>query len=258
MTGQLHGTRVLVTREKRQAKKLADLVTRYGGKPVVAPLLSLSCKRDDTQQDILHHLSNYKWIFFTSANGVHCFFQLLQEHGLPVTALSSCYLAVVGSKTAAVLKAYGYTADFIPTTYNADVMAEEFLFYSSTADPILLVRGSMSRTVLPEELAKNRIPYETIEVYETLFNYDMKVRINELIRNKAFDMITFTSPSTVKAFIEMNTNSIHSIKNIPVACIGTTTEQTVQSAGFTKTIVPDIFTIDRMVAKINDYIARKG
>lgn len=258
MTGQLHDTRILITREKRQAKHLADLVTQYGGIPVVAPLLTISCKRDNTQQNILNHLPGNQWIFFTSANGVHCFFTLLKEQGLSMTSLSTCYLGAVGSKTAVTLKDYGYAADFIPSTYNADMMAEEFLSRFSTEGPVLLVKGSMSRSVLSDELAKNMIPYETIEVYETLFNDAMKVRINELIRDKAFDMITFTSPSTVEAFMEMKTDSIHTIQSMPVACIGTTTEKEAQSVGFTNTFTPDSFTINRMIAKIIDYISKKG
>lgn len=260
MTGQLNGARILITREKRQAEKLANLVACHGGDPVVAPLLTISSKRGDKQQEIVQHLSSYPWIFFTSVNGVHCFFRILQEYGLPVSMLSACQLAVVGSKTAAALGVYEYTADFIPSTYNADVMAEEFLDRFPTTGPILLVRGSMSRSVLPEELTKNEIPYETIEVYETLFNYDMKVRVNELIRDKAFDIMTFTSPSTVQAFVAMmEPNFIQIIQNIPIACIGTTTEQIVRSVGFSNTtITPDVFTIEQMVSKMNDYIAKKG
>lgn len=259
MTGNLQGTRVLITREERQAQELENLVSHYGGTPVVAPLLTISCKRDGNQQKIIQQRSSYSWIFFTSANGVHCFYQLLQEQRHSGISLSNCFIGAVGSKTATTLEDYGFTADFIPTTYNADTMAKEFFARFSAPGPVLLVRGSMSRSVLPEALAKSKVPYETIDVYDTLFNYEIKDRINELTRDKAYDVMTFTSPSTVKAFMEMvETTFTRNTLNIPAACVGTTTEQTAKFAGFTNTITPDVFTIEHMIATISDYITRKG
>src|SRR5699024_2740287 len=129
-----------ITRERKQAQKLVDLVEHNGGFPVVVPLLTISCKRENKQKKIVHDLLDYQWIFFTSTNGVHCFFQILQEYGLTRTALSNHYLGAVGSKTAASLESYGCTPDFVPTTFNANVMAKEFLPRYPTAGPILLIR----------------------------------------------------------------------------------------------------------------------
>ncbi|MEN1968315.1 uroporphyrinogen-III synthase [Lentibacillus sp. N15] len=254
MEASLHGARILITREEKQAGKLVDIVIQHGGEPVVAPLLSLSCKRKAAHHVIWNQLSAYRWIFFTSANGVDCFFQLMDENIRTDMGLSA-KLAVVGHKTAAVLQKYGYTADFIPSIYNADRMAEEFLARYSSVDPVLLVRGNRSRTVLPEQLAAHQISFDTIEVYETGFNLAVKDRLNQLIETNAFDFITFTSPSTVGAFIEMHTGTIDSIKHIPVACIGTTTEQAAKSAGFTNTITPEVFTVEEMIKITCDYIS---
>ena len=251
MISRLNGTRILITREKRQAQSLADLVEQYGGSPIVAPLIAVSCKNEKKQQKIVNHLSDYEWIFFTSANGVHCFFRNLQAQGFSKMGLSTLQFGAVGSKTEDALKTYGYSADFVPSTYNADVMAEEFLADFSGQAPILLIRGSMSRSTLPEEFAKNRVSYETLEVYETLFNYDIRFRLNRLIREKALDMLTFTSPSTVNAFLEMvDTDLMQTIQYIPVACIGTTTEQPIRSAGFVNVMVPEVFTMEYMIAEI--------
>lgn len=250
----LNGTRILITREKKQAQKLVDIVNQHNGEPVVAPLLSISCKHEAGHRAILQQLNKYQWILFTSANGVHAFFQILQENNMQKKALFSNKLAVVGHKTAAVLKEYGYIADFIPTTYNAEVMAEEFLAGYTSVARILLVRGNRSRPTLPEQLTKHHVPYDTIEVYETLINYSIRDWLNQLIRERGFDVITFTSPSTVQAFMEMTKDTEEILNHIPVACIGTTTEKKAKEAGFTNTIIPDVFTIDRMIEKISDYI----
>src|SRR5690625_7686678 len=69
------------------------------------------------------HLDDFNWIFFTSANGVDCFLNQLEDTHF----LETINIAVVGHKTENALKKYGVTADFTPTVYNAVAMSEEFL-----------------------------------------------------------------------------------------------------------------------------------
>ncbi|GGB28108.1 uroporphyrinogen-III synthase [Virgibacillus dakarensis] len=258
MPFSLHGKRILITREKNQAKELSEKVSQFGGQPIEAPLLKITCKKEAGHMEMLENLPMYRWIFFTSANGVRCFFQIMSENNVSYNLLEKTKLAVVGHKTEDALKKYGYAAEFIPSTYNAAVMAEEILTRFPSISPVLLIRGNRSRQVLPEQLAENNISFDIIEVYETIFNQTIKDRLNELISNHQFDMITFTSPSTVEAFIEMNEAHKEEVKKVPCACIGTTTEQKAKWYGFTNTIVPEQFTIEGMVEKMCTYISQKG
>lgn len=254
MSTSLHGKAVLITREKHQAKEFTEKVLQHGGNPIEVPLLNVSCKDYEANREIFHTLHSYQWLFFTSANGVKCFFQLAKKYQIDTDILKKKQFAVVGHKTGNVLKRFGFTADFIPSTYNADVMASEFLKNSRKIGPVLLVRGNRSRDVLPIEFMMHGLSFHSLEVYETTYNFKMADRLNEVLSKEQFDFITFTSPSTVEAFTEM---AVKSEKRVCV-CIGTTTEIRARELGFTAIITPKEFTIDGMILCMSDYIALKG
>ncbi|WP_188453496.1 uroporphyrinogen-III synthase [Virgibacillus oceani] len=258
MAASLHGKKVLITREENQAKVFSEKVLQCGGTPIEIPLIKISCKSCIQNNQLVRNLHQYKWIFFTSANGVNCFFELLKRNGIPNKSLK-CQVAAVGHKTAEALQQYGVPADFIPSAYNADVMSREFLIAYPTADRVLFVRGNRSRDVLPDVFLKKNIRFDMIEVYETDYNYQSAVRLNDILLETDFDFITFTSPSTVEAFINLmnDADCIEKAKKTICVCIGTTTEQKANEMGFNNTIIPNHFTIDDMLAAMTDYI-KKG
>ncbi|WP_087971819.1 uroporphyrinogen-III synthase [Oceanobacillus rekensis] len=251
MLQSLHGSKILITREANQAKQLAEKVIELGGVPVEVPLLRISCKDAKENEQTFSKLGTYKWIFFTSANGVNCFFQLTKKYH--VRNLKQHKFATVGHKTEMMLKKYGYQASFIPSTYNAEIMAEEFLDGFSEEGPALLVRGNRSRDVLPVEFSKQRLAFDAMEVYETTVNDDATERLNQVLYEDEIDFITFTSPSTVEAFVEM----AEMRPEKKVVCIGTTTEQRAKELGFTPINTPEEFTTEAMLLSICEYINRK-
>lgn len=257
MSVTLRKKKILITRERNQAKKFAKKVLQFGGVPIEVPLLKIACKDSQADSYPFQHLHHYKWIFFTSSNGVDCFFKRANLHHCERKVSAECKLAAVGHKTAQALEGYGYHASFIPTTYNADVMASEFLSrFKRDETPILLVRGNRSRDVLPEVFTKQNISFDSIVVYETLYNFQVTDELNRVLNQEDPDFITFTSPSTVEAFFKMDegvttSDAVH-------ACIGTTTEKRAEELGFTNIIAPTQFTIDGMLEEISKYIAKKG
>ncbi len=257
MSVTLHEKRILITREENQAKEFSDKVIQYGGKPVEIPLLKISCKDEPENKQLLQNLHHYKWIFFTSANGVACFFQLINQYRWMRNVLENIRFATVGHKTAQTLESYGYKSDFIPSVYNADAMATEFTEEHTVLDePLLIVRGNKSRETLPDWFTKHQIRYDAIEVYETVHNIRVKDELNQLLNKNNLDFITFTSPSAVEAFIELS--SSHIPKDQVCVCIGTTTKQRAFELGILNTIAPELFTIDGMLERISNYIAGKG
>jgi uroporphyrinogen-III synthase len=251
MLQSLHGSKILITREAKQAKQFAEKVLALGGIPVEVPLLRISCKDARENEQIFSNLGIYKWIFFTSANGVSCFFDLIKKYN--VENLKQYKFATVGHKTEMMLKKYGYHASFIPSTYNAEIMAEEFLESFSEEGPALLVRGNRSRDVLPVEFSKQHLAFDTMEVYETNVNDDAADKLNQVLYEDEIDFITFTSPSTVEAFVEMA-----EVKHeMNVVCIGTTTEQRAEEFGFSPINTPEEFTTEAMLLSISEYINRK-
>jgi len=254
MSIALEEKRILITREEKQAKYFSDKVKKYGGIPVVVPLLKITGVDKEENLRLLKNWKSYEWIFFTSANGVHYFFQLLKKYSINITSIETKKMAAVGHKTEDVLKKYSCQADFIPTVYDADTMASEFLSDINVKGPILIVRGSRSREVLPHVFSDHEIPYDMATVYQTVYNTSAKRRLNEVLNNGIIDYITFTSPSTVEAFVEMAEEEVDK----QCVCIGTTTEKRARELGFTSLLTPKQFTVDAMIEILSEYIARKG
>jgi uroporphyrinogen-III synthase len=254
MTISLHEKNILITREERQGKQFAEKIRKYNGNPVEVPLLKISCKDHSGNQIIFDRLANYQWIFFTSANGVRCFFQLADACNLDTQVLKPLNIAAVGHKTEEALEDYGFAAAFIPSVYNAEVMAKEFFHVYHDVSPVLIVRGSKSLDILPAEFANNGITYDAVEVYETTFRTDMKERLNETLNSKQIDFITFTSPSSVASFQEMAQVKL----NVPTVCIGTTTEKKAKQSGFHSILVPEEFTVDGMIECMGAYLSKRS
>ena len=245
----LQNKKILVTREKSAAEKFAELITTFDGVPFQTPLLKINCVSFSEQ--IKHHLelNKYSWIFFTSKNGVDCFFR----QGISV---ANCRIAAVGPKTQQAIEAYGYHVDFIPSVYHAKTMAQEFLEMYEDAGTILFVRGNLSRDVLLEEFTKANREYECVVVYETVPNQAGKQQLQHTLQTEQIDYITFTSPSTIDAFIEL-TNEDKTNYESTVVCIGTTTEQKAKEVGFSNIITPENFTIEGMLEEIHKHLQKK-
>lgn len=254
MMACLQNKKILITREQKQAQAFAESIVKHGGEPVEVPLLEIRCKDRPEDRRLFQSLAAFQWVFFTSANGVSCFFQLLHKHHINPAILKTIKIAVVGHKTENALKDHGISADFIPGVYDAAHMAAEFLGRFNIEGPILLVRGNRSRTILPERFSQIGVDFSTIEVYETGFHYKKADQLNEVLRKKAYDYITFTSPSTVDAFTEMAVTDYDKV----CVCIGTTTEAHAREMGFTTTLTPKEFTIDGMITSMCNDIATKG
>ncbi|HEX6592981.1 MAG TPA: uroporphyrinogen-III synthase [Bacillota bacterium] len=260
MTVALDGKKVLITREKKQAKEFSKKISNCGGIPIEVPMLKVSCQQHVENDALLRTVDDYEWIFFTSANGVDCFFYLAEQDDLLPERLLRHKIAAVGHKTERALKRYGLRAHFIPTVYDADHMAQQFLEHYQTSGRVLLVRGNRSRNVLPEQFSMHNISFDAMEVYETMYNDESERKLQKVWKQHTFDFITFTSPSTVDAYVKMKqvTGLQKETGNPVIVCIGTTTEKRAMERGFSNIIVPKQFTIDDMIISMSNYVAKKG
>lgn len=247
MTIQLKNQRILVTRNEPKASEFAQQITQYGGQAVATPLIKIDC-----QHQFIGHLEAYEWIVFTSANGVRCFFKNVEKAG-KVDRLAAARFAVVGPKTKQALQAFGYHAEFIPSRYDAKTMAPEFLEKYQPTGRVLLVQGQLSRPILEEALQMEKVPFDCIKVYDTVTNGAAKAQLKEVLARYPLDFITFMSPSTVDAFVELTGETGGEIQS-PIVCIGTTTEKRARRHGFQTILVPDEFTMEGMMEKMHEYI----
>ncbi|UFT97950.1 uroporphyrinogen-III synthase [Radiobacillus kanasensis] len=263
MNKPLTGKHILITRSKEQAPPFSTLLEGAGAIPVVVPLLTFKRKDSEENRKILQQLHEFTWVFFTSANGVKFFFDYVRSLRIPRTKLSSIRFGVVGRKTDQALQAYGFEAGFQPSHFLGENMAKEFMKQFSVENVnILLINGNLSRDDVRKQLQAEQVKFETCVIYETLINEEETNNLKEQVNSDLVDAYTFTSPSSVEAFMELIQDEQTQIRNIQqeklCVCIGTTTEQAARSAGFKQIIIPEEFTIDGMVMVLEHYFQEKG
>lgn len=255
MTIQFHNKKILVTRNEPKASEFAEMITSYGGRPIVVPLLKIDCKAIVEHDLSLERIKEYEWLVFTSANGVRCFFNSLERRRI-FSDLEHVKMAVVGPKTDSALGKFGFKADFIPSVYHADTMAREFPDLHTPTGPVLLIHGQLSGTILNEAFLKQKIPFDCVEIYETRPNTSAKSELKQVLMKEEMDFITFTSPSTIETFMDLKDKLTIPLDTM-IVCIGTTTEKRARDYGFYNILVPKEFTINGMMDKIHEYISEE-
>ncbi|QHS22922.1 uroporphyrinogen-III synthase [Virgibacillus sp. MSP4-1] len=253
----LEGMNVFVTRERSKAGFLSKLIRDSGGTPIEVPLLTFEWFHADTHDQIIRHLGQFDWIFFTSGNGVQFFMKSLHLYPEAFDTLKKASIGSVGKKTSETLERFQLSADFEPGHYTAEAMAEEFL-KDYHPKKVLLVRGNRSRDVLPEFFTENDIPFDSITVYTTKVKIDEQDNLKAHLKTTRLDAITFTSPSTIDAFFSLGGEaiSIDHLEDTICVCIGSTTEAEAKNRGFRNIITPEEYTAANMIKKLNTYVEK--
>lgn len=253
-TKPLFGKRVLVTRSDTQAAELSELLRLYGAEAVEFPVIKISPPSDYAPLDTaLEKISDYDWLLFTSANGVRAILERLKATGRDVRALAGPKIGAIGPATAETLENAGIRVDYVPGRFVAEALIDEF-----PEDPsgkwILIIRSEIARNVLPEKLAELGATVDAVAAYRTEVNR-MLESVDEMrrqIESSQIDVATFTSSSTVAAFVELMGNETISRINesVKVACIGPITAQTAREMGLRVDIVAEEYTMEGLVSAI--------
>ncbi len=107
-TGPLFGKRVLVTRSRQQASVLSKLLAAQGAEPVELPTIEVMPLDHYSKLDgALARLADYRWVVFTSTNGVDAVFDRLTAAGKDARAFGNSKggvkVGAIGPATAAAL-----------------------------------------------------------------------------------------------------------------------------------------------------------
>src|SRR5262249_22677297 len=116
----LFGRSVVVTRAREQASELRRRLEALGAEVVEVPSIAI-----EPVPFAVPDLDRYRWLVFTSANGVGAFFDRgLASAGLDARALAGVQVAAIGPGTAAALADRGVRADLLPEPVLAEALLE--------------------------------------------------------------------------------------------------------------------------------------
>jgi uroporphyrinogen III methyltransferase/synthase len=252
----LKGKKILITRPVEQAKGFIKALKVQGAQPISFPTIRIISPRGWSKVDkAIEHLSGYDTLIFTSVNGVKFFFQRLNEKGKNIGPLKKLKMVAIGPKTAAAIERRHLRIYIVPQKFQAESIVEALEKTGITGKRFLLPRAEKARDVLPKEIRKRGGHIDVVTVYRTGKGEGNIQEVKELFRKKLIDVITFTSSSTVKNFVELlaEKNISKMIKDSVVASIGPVTAATALSLGIKTDIMPPKYTVPGLVKAISEY-----
>lgn len=253
----LLGKHVLVTRPRGQEDSFIDKIEAAGGIAHFVPLIAFRSFFDTREKERLQQLFTYDWIILTSKNGVDFFFQCLEKEGIDRTSLQARF-AAIGTKTAAVLKKYGFHAEYIPERFSADQFAEEINSGRFEAKKVLIPKGNLARTAIADALREKGMTADEWVVYETYFPEEEKRHLIDLLKTEKTDVLTFTSPSAIRHFMETTQEAgIRELEHSVIACIGPVTKKEADHFGLRTQVCPDTYTSESLAEEIVRYFRKE-
>lgn len=247
----LHGKRIVVTRPQEQSTTLLTRLTELGATPLLMPTIRIEPLADLTALDqVLHALDHYTWLIFTSVNSVEIFCERLRVAGLTTQALAQHQLAAVGPATADALGHYGLTPSFVPARFTAAEIAVglQEQIGDLTGIRILLPQAAIARQNLAEAFAAHGAEVDVIPIYQTVPASLTATALAAL--QLGVEIITFTSGSTVRNFLQavaQEAQAAACLQSATIACIGPQTAATAQELGLHVDLVATEHTIDGLV-----------
>ena len=239
----LSGKSVLVTGTTSMVERLSPILKEEGAEAISFSLIRTERMRLPELDVALKEIDKYNWIVFTSANGVECFFEEMQEIRKDIRDLAHIRFAVIGDGTRKALEDHGIFCDFIPTAYSSKDMAEAMVPHIGKDESVLLLRAEEANRVLPDALEEAGISHTCISLYHTVTDERKADELNRLI--KMADYVTFASSSAVRAFVSMVDN-LDEVKGKYIS-IGPVTTKTAQENGLSIAKTAVVYTARGMV-----------
>ncbi|WP_459909525.1 uroporphyrinogen-III C-methyltransferase [Desulfotomaculum defluvii] len=252
----MFGKRVIVTRSREQASVLAEAIEALGGEPWEFPTIRIADPEDYTPLDnAIADVRSYRWVIFTSVNGVKNFFQRMSENKKDIRDLSDVRLCAIGPKTREELENRGLAVDYVPGEYRAEEIVEGLKGKVLPGDRILLPRADIARKLLPQALEEMGAQVHEVVAYRTVLGDGNAAAIRESLANGDINVVTFTSSSTVQNFVKLigEEGLPQLMDKVVVASIGPITSNTARKLGLRVDVEAKEYTIDGLVQAITDY-----
>ncbi|MDJ0707553.1 MAG: uroporphyrinogen-III C-methyltransferase [Leptolyngbyaceae cyanobacterium MO_188.B28] len=230
----LSGKTVLITRAAGQSSKFTQLLQAEGAEVVETPALEITPPSSwELMDGAIAKLPTFDWLILTSANAVNFFLDRLLSQGKDIRALADVQIAVVGKKTAQVLKQRGLIPDFIPPNFIADSLVEHFPQSDRLAgSQILFPRvESGGREVLVKELMAKGAELTETPAYQSACPKAIEPAALAALQQRRVDVVIFASSKTVRHFCHLlelaaGTDWRTLLEKVCVASIGPQTSQT--------------------------------
>jgi len=243
----LYGKRIMITRPEGQASEITDLLNNAGAEVIKFPLIKIMPPhRYRLVDDAVKNLKNYDWIIFTSVNGAKYFFRRFFKYFNDIREFGRTKICAIGSTTERIIKDYNLDVEFRPEKYTSETLVKKFSEMKRLkGKKVLLPRANIAGEYLAKELKKLGAVVDEIAAYRTVELREYNPAYIEMLKNDKIDLITFTSSSTVKSFVNMakKNNILNIISRLKTVSIGPETTKTARKYGFNIEAEADVHNI---------------
>jgi uroporphyrinogen III methyltransferase/synthase len=210
----LRGSRIVVTRPEPNNAETCAAIRARGGAPIPFPCITIR-PLAGWESSWRETLAASRWLVFTSAWGVTCFFNGFLGSGGDLRFFAGRKFAAIGPATAKALTERGFIPDCIPPVFNGTRLGLALAGRVFPGEEALLVRAKAHEKGLDRVLTEKGIPFRELAVYETLPADGGSIALN-VIGEGRFDFVLFFSPSAVPVFAAACPG-----RDVKALCIGT-------------------------------------
>jgi uroporphyrinogen III methyltransferase/synthase len=241
------GKRMVVTRSRGQASDLSRRIEDLGGEAFEFPTIEIGEPEDFGPLDAaIARLKEYRWLIFTSVNGVDAFFTRLRRLGGDIRDLRDAGICAIGPKTKERLEELCLRVEYVPGEYRAEAIIEGLRGKVLPGDRVLVPRADIAREILPVALTGMGALVDNITAYRTVRGGGDAWLLREMLEEGLIHYVTFTSSSTVKNFVELlgaeDARSL--LAGVKLVSIGPITSATARDLGLTIDMEAREYTID--------------
>lgn len=248
MSKPLAGKRIVVTRSPDQAEAMCRQLEALGATAIAFPAIDFVPLPAPELDDLLEKLADFDWIVFTSGNAVRYFWERLSPSALSILSNSEVLIAAVGSATHKLLAEKGMGVDFMPEEFTGEKLATGL--GDLRGRKILLPRARIGRPEIVALLREQGAEVTEVGLYDTITAKPTPEALRELA--EGVDVITFTSPSSVRNFLKIGVPS-GILAGAIAACIGPSTAAEAEANGLVVAVQPEAYTIEALVSSIAEY-----
>jgi uroporphyrinogen-III synthase len=258
----LQGARILVGRARHQASALSSGLRELGAKVLEIPFIEIRKPRSYKALDkALQNLSGYDWLILTSVNGVEALWERVRTLRVKTRDLAHLKIVAIGPATRQAVEEHGLKVSVMPKEYVAESVVAS-LQRKVKGKRVLLARARVARDVIPRELGKLGARVDVVEAYETVIPQSSRKSLRSALKRRESrpGLITFTSSSTVKNFVELlgkgrgrgrpRHTSRKLLEGMKFASIGPVTSSTLRDLGLSVDIEARNYTIPGLIDAI--------
>lgn len=252
----LAGKRIVVTRARHQAANLVRLLEEAGALVLAIPAIQIGPPDSwDPLDQAIRELEAFRWVVFTSVNGVDAFRERMEHVGLSCAALRDARIAAIGPATAEALLRWGCPPELVPEEYRAEGLADRLRPEIRRGDRILIPRAAEAREVLVRILGELGGDVTEVPAYRTRPARGEAGRLRGALHDREVDAVTFTSSSTAGSFAELFTSEERRelLGRVVIASIGPITADTLADYGLTTHVMPTEYTIPALARALIAY-----